>query len=79
VPVSRCRIAHVTDRALLRCIPPVILRLADESHFGRFTGQYHAGTYLFDIHPPLGKLVFYWVGKLTGYDYTKCRCVLCAV
>jgi Dolichyl-phosphate-mannose-protein mannosyltransferase len=21
----------------------------DESHFGRFTGQYHAGTYLFDI------------------------------
>jgi dolichyl-phosphate-mannose--protein O-mannosyl transferase len=26
----------------------------DEYHFGRFTNQYHAGTYLFDIHPPLG-------------------------
>lgn len=47
----------------------------DETHFGRFTGQYHAGTYLFDIHPPLGKLVFWFVGKLVGYDYTKCKFV----
>jgi dolichyl-phosphate-mannose-protein mannosyltransferase len=45
----------------------------DETHFGRFTNQYHAHTYLFDIHPPLGKLVFYYVGLLTGYDYRKCN------
>ena len=24
-------------------------------------------------HPPLGKLVFYYVGLLTGYDYHKCN------
>ena len=44
----------------------------DETHFGRFTNQYLAGTYLFDIHPPLGKLVFWLVCQLTGYDWTKC-------
>lgn len=38
----------------------------DEYHFGRFTNQYNAGTYLFDIHPPLGKLVLYYVGKVFG-------------
>jgi dolichyl-phosphate-mannose--protein O-mannosyl transferase len=36
----------------------------DEYHFGRFTNQYTAGTFLFDIHPPLGKLVLYFVGRL---------------
>lgn len=89
----------------------------DEHHFGRFTGQYLAGTYYFDIHPPLvsllrlcgrvavgrpsrstmhthtqhctlsraiasrnvlhthtqGKLVFYWVARAVGYDYTVCH------
>lgn len=44
----------------------------DETHFGRFTNQYLAGNYLFDIHPPLGKLVFYVVCQLTGYDWTQC-------
>lgn len=61
---------HVLSSDKLR--PLFIMPAADESHFGRFTGQYHAGTYLFDIHPPLGKLVFYWVGLLTGYDYKEC-------
>jgi hypothetical protein len=69
----------------------------DEYHFGRFNNQYHAGTYFFDIHPPLGqsrdrwrgstflafpappspppaagKLVFYFVSKLAGYDHGDC-------
>ena len=39
---------------------------------GRFTNQYFAGAYLFDIHPPLGKLVFVAVCKLVGYEWTKC-------
>jgi len=34
--------------------------------------QYCAGTYLFDIHPPLGKLTLFAVGKLFGYDHTVC-------
>ena len=44
----------------------------DEGHFGRFTNQYTDGQFLFDIHPPLGKLVFYWVGRVIGYDHTVC-------
>lgn len=30
------------------------------------------GTYLFDIHPPLGKLVLYYVSLLFGYDAAVC-------
>lgn len=41
----------------------------DESHFGRFTNQYTARTYFFDIHPPLGKLVFWLMGRLVGYNH----------
>jgi dolichyl-phosphate-mannose-protein mannosyltransferase len=44
----------------------------DEYHFGRFVNQYCARTYLFDIHPPLGKLTLLAVGKLFGYDHTVC-------
>ena len=45
----------------------------DEYHFGRFTNQYTKGEFLFDIHPPLGKLVFYAVGRLIGYDASVCQ------
>lgn len=41
----------------------------DESHFGRFTNQYTARTYFFDIHPPLGKLVFWLMGRIVGYNH----------
>jgi dolichyl-phosphate-mannose--protein O-mannosyl transferase len=41
----------------------------DESHFGRFTNQYTARSYFFDIHPPLGKLVFWLMGLLVGYNH----------
>jgi len=55
-----------------RTSPRPTLPAADEFHFGRFTNQYHAGTYLFDIHPPLGKLVFYYVSRLAGYNHEDC-------
>ena len=41
----------------------------DESHFGRFTNQYTARAYFFDIHPPLGKLVFWLMGLMVGYNH----------
>jgi hypothetical protein len=64
--------------SLLSCFPPIIRNAAagicfDETHFGRFTNQYTAGTYLFDIHPPLGKLVFWAVGWFVGFDHTACK------
>jgi hypothetical protein len=33
----------------------------DESHFGYFTGHYQRHSYVFDIHPPLGKLTVRWL------------------
>ena len=44
----------------------------DEGHFGRFTNQYNDRQFLFDIHPPMGKLVFHWVSLLAGYDWRVC-------
>lgn len=36
----------------------------DEVHFLRFTKAYYYGEYFFDIHPPLGKLIFWAVTVL---------------
>ena len=35
--------------------------------------RYNTGEYLFDIHPPLGKLTFVLAGWLFGYDPKYCR------
>lgn len=46
-----------------------------------FTNQYNDRQFLFDIHPPLGKLVLFWVSRTYGYDHTVCEyegCVLAA-
>jgi dolichyl-phosphate-mannose-protein mannosyltransferase len=39
----------------------------DEFHFSQFVDDYAAGRYLFDIHPPLAKLLLYAAGWLGGY------------
>jgi hypothetical protein len=36
-------------------------------------GRYNKGEYIFDIHPPLGKLTFVAVGWLVGYDADVCN------
>jgi dolichyl-phosphate-mannose-protein mannosyltransferase len=38
----------------------------DETYFLRFVGYYEKGLYFFDVHPPLGKLIFFLYGKLLG-------------
>lgn len=39
----------------------------DESYYARFAHSYERGTASFyDIHPPLGKLIFYLAGKMGG-------------
>lgn len=39
----------------------------DEVHFGKFAGSYLNGSYHFDIHPPLGKIILAAGGQLTGF------------
>ncbi|OBA24047.1 PMT-domain-containing protein [Metschnikowia bicuspidata var. bicuspidata NRRL YB-4993] len=49
----------------LQCSPRVVF---DETHVGGYVRQYFQGRFFVDVHPPLGKLVFYWLALLGGWD-----------
>lgn len=40
----------------------------DEVHFGQFTNFFMKNQFFFDMHPPLGKLMFAFTAYLSGYD-----------
>ncbi|GEQ69630.1 hypothetical protein JCM33374_g3303 [Metschnikowia sp. JCM 33374] len=40
----------------------------DETHFGGFAQDYYHGEFFVDVHPPLVKLIFYWIGLLFGWN-----------
>jgi dolichyl-phosphate-mannose-protein mannosyltransferase len=39
----------------------------DEVHFGRYLSSYFTGNYYFDVHPPLGKLIYAGWAYLWGF------------
>jgi len=42
----------------------------DETHFGKMASWYINGTFFFDVHPPLGKMMIAGMGAISGYNGT---------
>ncbi|MDB4908538.1 MAG: dolichyl-phosphate-mannose-protein mannosyltransferase [Gemmatimonadetes bacterium] len=40
----------------------------DEALYEYYIGSYFSGKFYFNVHPPLGNLVYYWFAKLIGFD-----------
>lgn len=52
----------------LRGMPIPNYVVFDEVNFGGFVHEYFNGKFFIDVHPPLGKLMYYWVAVIFGYN-----------
>lgn len=82
IPASRIQLTKLTKNdyilllllaSLSICVrlyklpyPPSVV--FDEVHFGGFAREYYLGRFFLDVHPPLVKLIYYWIACLGGYD-----------
>ncbi|KAI9286922.1 glycosyltransferase family 39 protein [Umbelopsis sp. AD052] len=46
--------------------PPQVV--FDETHFGKFAAKYINGTFFFDVHPPLAKMLIAGASHVAGFD-----------
>lgn len=46
--------------------PPKVV--FDEVHFGGYVKNYFDGEFFVDVHPPLGKLIYYWIALWLGWN-----------
>lgn len=40
----------------------------DETHFGGFAKEYFEGEFFVDVHPPLVKIIYYWIALMCGWN-----------
>lgn len=77
--LGRCRWTPVDGRyAFLVFAIAVVVRfyklphparvVFDETHLGGFAREYYDGEFFVDVHPPLAKLVFYYIAMALGWD-----------
>lgn len=71
VPVDRLCLFSISAAALLLRfhklpVPPKVV--FDETHFGGYAKEYFDGEFFVDVHPPLVKLIFYWITLLLAWD-----------
>lgn len=70
-PLDRVFLAGITTVALLarfNRLPYPQRVVFDETHFGGYAKDYFSGEFFVDVHPPLVKLIFYWIAVLFKWD-----------
>lgn len=69
--VDRFYLFFITGTALLTRfykLPEPAQVVFDETHFGGFAKEYYEGEFFVDVHPPLVKIIYYWIAVLCGWN-----------
>lgn len=69
--VDRLYLFFITGAALLARfykLPEPSQVVFDETHFGGFAKEYYEGEFFVDVHPPLAKIIYYWIAVICGWN-----------